>query len=49
MTLRPVIENFIKYSMPELMTTKAGPQCKARLERDMTSNTFAMATCMSTI
>ena len=35
--------------MPEVITTKAGPQCKDRLERDMTSNTFAMATCMSTI
>lgn len=40
MTLRPVMENFIKYFMPEVMATKTGPQCKDRLERDMPSNTF---------
>lgn len=40
MTLRPVMENFIKYFMPEMMTTKTGPQCKNRLERDVPSNTF---------
>lgn len=37
MTLRPVMENFIKYFMPEMMTR---PQRKDRLERDMPSNTF---------
>ena len=40
MTLRSVMENFIKHSMPEVMTTKAGPQCEDRLERDMPSNVF---------